>query len=98
MLYGRISAGLCAAATFFVFGHVLAAETPHTKVFRPQMLPQLYVAEDKAQAACVDDQVVWVNWTARRSHLPASKWYGHTTTGAYACAKASALAGIKPGE
>ena len=90
--------GLCAAVTVLVFSPILAAETPHAKPYKPQILPQLYVAEKDAQAACPDDQVVWVNWSARKSHLPASRWYAHTVTGAYACAKASALAGVKPGD
>ncbi|HLZ65890.1 MAG TPA: hypothetical protein VKQ29_06640 [Aliidongia sp.] len=88
--------GLCATMALVIGGTALAAETPHPKVYRPQMLPQLYVAADQAQAACPDDQVVWVNWSARTSHLPADKYYGHTETGAYACAKAAAKAGIKP--
>jgi hypothetical protein len=88
--------GVCAAAALLVGGGAFAAETPHAKVYKPQMLPQLYVAASYAQAACPDDQVVWVNWSARISHLPDGKWYGHTVTGAYACAKTSAMAGIKP--
>jgi hypothetical protein len=87
---------LCATAALLIGGEAFAAETPHPKVYRPQMLPQLYVAAEDAQAACPDDQVVWVNWSARTSHLPPDKYYGHTTTGAYACAKVSAKAGIKP--
>lgn len=95
---GSMILGLCAGATLLLCGHTFAAETPHTKVFKPQVLPQLYVGEKDAQAACPDDQVVWVNWSARKSHLPADKYYGHTVTGAYSCGKASALAGVKPGE
>lgn len=89
---------LCVTMSLLIGGAALAAETPQTKVFKPQMLPQLYTAAATAQAACPDDQVVWVNWSARKSHLPADKYYGHTVTGAYACAKASALAGVKPAE
>jgi len=90
--------GLCVASALFVGTSVFAAETPHTPVYKPQMLPQLYVAASDAQVACPDDHVVWVNWSARRSHLPDDKYYGHTQTGAYACAKTSAMAGIKPAQ
>ena len=89
-------AGLCAATACLIGSEAFAADTPHTPVYRPQMLPQLYAAASDAQAACPDDQVVWVNWTARISHLPGDRYYGHTTTGAYACAKLSAKAGVKP--
>jgi hypothetical protein len=89
-------AGLCATMALLICGGAFAAETPHTKLYRPQMLPQLYISAEEAQAVCPDDHVVWVNWSARTSHLPADKYYGHTQTGAYACAKASAKAGIKP--
>ena len=89
-------AGLCASMALLIGGGAFAAEQPRAKVYRPQMLPQLYVSADEAKAACPDDQVVWVNWSARTSHLPPDKYYGHTDTGAYACAKASAKAGIKP--
>jgi len=61
-----------------------------------QALPSLYVSAMQAQAACPTDQVVWVNWEARTSHLPADKYYGHTKVGAYACATDSSAAGIRP--
>jgi hypothetical protein len=96
MMNKSMIAGLCATMALLVGAQVFAADTPHPKVYRPQMLPQLYVSPEKAQAACPDDKVVWVNWSARRSHLPDDKYYGHTTTGAYACAEAAAQAGIKP--
>ncbi len=90
-------AGVCAAAMAVAgVASAVAAETPQTKVFHPQMLPQLYVSADKAQAACPSDTVVWVNWSARKSHVSTDKYYGHTVTGAYACAAVAAAAGIKP--
>jgi hypothetical protein len=87
---------VCAASALLIASNALAAETPHTLVYKPQMLPQLYVAASDAQAACPDDQVVWVNWSARKSHLSDDRYYGHTSTGAYACARPSAMAGVKP--
>jgi hypothetical protein len=89
-------AGLSAALALSTATAAFAENTPNAKPYRPQMLPQLYVSADKAQAACPDDKVVWVNWSARKSHLPDDKYYGHTVTGAYACAATSAAAGIKP--
>jgi len=89
-------AALCAVVPLLIGGAAAAAETPHAQPLAHQMLPQLYVAASLAQAACPTDQVVWVNWEARMSHLPTDKWYGKTTSGAYACAAAAADAGIKP--
>lgn len=85
-------AALCAVVPLLIGTGASAAETPQAR----QMLPQLYVAASLAQAACPTDQVVWVNWEARMSHLPNDKWYGKTTSGAYACAQPAAEAGIKP--
>ena len=85
-------AGLCATVALLTSGAASAAQPYH-----PQPLPPLYVAASIAQAACPADQVVWVNWTARKSHVPGERWYAATKTGAYACAQASAQAGIEPG-
>lgn len=87
-------AALCAVVPLLIGGAVSAAETPQPQA--RQMLPQLYVAASLAQAACPTDQVVWVNWEARMSHLPNDVWYGKTTSGAYACAEAAVAAEIKP--
>ncbi len=84
------------AVVLLASGAALAADVPHAQTLSHQMLPQLYVDAEAAQAVCPTDQVVWVNWSARVSHLPDDRWYGHTTTGAYACAGASAAAGVKP--
>ncbi len=90
-------AALCAAVPLLTAGVASAADTPHAQApILRQMLPQLYVGADIAQKACPTDKVVWVNWSARISHLPDDKWYGHTVTGAYACAQVAAMAGIKP--
>lgn len=89
-------AGLCATAAVLISGAASAASVPHAQLFRPQALPSLYVSVTQAQAACPTDQVVWVNWEARTSHLPADKYYGHTKVGAYACATDSSAAGIRP--
>jgi hypothetical protein len=91
-----IIAGLCATIALLVGGAASAADAPRAQPYRQQMLPQLYITAALAQAACPTDQVVWVNWSARTSHLPADKYYGKTKTGAYACAEASAAAGVKP--
>jgi hypothetical protein len=89
-------AAFCALAPLMTGGAASAADAPHAQPpLTRQMLPQLYVGADIAQAACPTDQVVWVNWEARMSHLPDDKWYGKTTSGAYACAEAAAEAGIK---
>ncbi len=93
-----LAAGFCAVVALLAGTAAFAADGPKPNTLPPHrdMLPQLYVSADKAQAACPDDKVVWVNWSARRSHLPDDKWYGHTVTGAYACAAAAAAAGVKP--
>jgi hypothetical protein len=78
-------AGLCATVAVLMSGAASAATTPHPQVFHPQELPSFYVSAAQAQAACPTDQVVWANWSARTSHLPADKYYGHTKVGAYAC-------------
>jgi hypothetical protein len=85
-------AGLCATVAVLTSGAASAAQPYHRDV-----LPPLYVDASVAQAACPADQVVWVNWTVRKSHVPGDRWYGETKTGAYACAQASAEAGIQPG-
>ncbi len=89
-------AGLCATVAVLVSGAASAADVPHAQLFRPQALPSFYISAAQAQAACPADQVVWVNWEARTSHLPADKYYGHTKVGAYACATDSSAAGIRP--
>src|SRR5271154_1558772 len=86
-------ASLCMTAAVLVCGSASAAQP-----YRVEALPPLYVSVEAAQAACPTDQVVWVNWTARKSHLPDDRWYHATVVGAYACAKASAEAGIQPAQ
>ncbi len=93
-----MTARLCAAALLFAGGGAFAADTPHAKPLVRETLPPLYTAAADAQAACPNDKVVWVNWSAGMSHLPDDRWYGHTVTGAYPCAAESAQAGIKPAE
>jgi len=89
-------AGLCATLALLVGGAASAANVPHAQPYHKQALPPVYVSAALAQAACPTDQVVWVNWTAGTSHLPADKWYGRTKVGAYACATDSAQSGIRP--
>src|SRR5271155_4667025 len=90
-------AGLCATVALLTGGAASAATVPHAQPLVREALPPLYVAASIAQAACPADQVVWVNWTARKSHVWGERWYAATKTGAYACAQASAQAGIQPG-
>jgi len=90
--------GLCAAALLLVAGAASAADIPHAKPLVREALPPLYVDAVAAQATCPTDRVVWVNWSARMSHLPDDRWYGHTVSGAYACAAPSADAGIEPAQ
>lgn len=85
-------AGLCATVALLTGGAASAAQP-----YNHEPLPPLYVAASLAQASCPTDQVVWVNWTARKSHVWGERWYAATKTGAYACAQASAQAGIQPG-
>ena len=82
---------LCTAVAVLAGGSAFAAQPYH-----PDQLPPLFVDPAKAQAACPADQVVWVNWTARKSHVPGQWYYANTRNGAYACAQASAQAGIEP--
>jgi type IV secretory pathway VirB3-like protein len=88
--------GLCAAVALLVSGAASAAVQPHARPLIREVLPPLYVGASIAQAACPTDQVVWVNWSTRTSHLPNDKYYGHTKIGAYACARPSAEVGIVP--
>ena len=90
-------AGLCAAVALTVGSPAFAAGTSHNAPYHAQPLPPLYVSASLAQASCPTDQVVWVNWTARKSHVAGDRWYASTKTGAYACARPSAEAGIVPG-
>ena len=89
---------VCAAVLLLASGVASAAEVPHAQPLVREALPPLYAAASIAQAACPTDQVVWVNWTARASHLPDDRWYAHTVSGAYACAVPSAEAGIEPAQ
>ena len=88
-------AGLCATLALLAGGAASAAQ-PHARPLQHYVLPPLYGSASLAQAACPTDQVVWVNWEAGTSHLPADKYYGRTKVGAYACAKPSADLGIQP--
>jgi hypothetical protein len=90
-------AGLCAVAALLTAGAASAALPSRAQAYNAEPLPPLYVGQSVAQAACPADQVVWVNWTARKSHVPGDRWYASTKTGAYACAQASVGAGIQPG-
>jgi len=85
-------AGLCATAAVLTSGAAFAAQPYHR-----EPLPPLYVDASVAQAACPADHVVWVNWSARKSHVPGDRYYAETKTGAYACAGAASQAGIVPG-
>ncbi|HEV2678255.1 MAG TPA: hypothetical protein VGV37_27250 [Aliidongia sp.] len=85
-------AGLCAVAGLMTGAAASAAQPYHR-----EPLPPLYVVQSAAQAACPTDQVLWVNWVARKSHVPGDRWYAATKTGAYACAQPSAAVGIQPG-
>jgi len=89
-------AGLCATVALLAGGAASAADVPHAKLYQNEALPPLYITAPLAQAACPSDQVVWVNWSTRTSHLPADKFFGKTIVGAYACAADSARLGFRP--
>jgi hypothetical protein len=96
MMNKSMVAGLCATMALLVGGAASAATVPHAQQYRKEALPPLYISAALAQASCPTDQVVWVNWSVGKSHLPNDKYFGRTKVGAYACATASSQAGIVP--
>jgi hypothetical protein len=96
MMNKSMIAGLCATVALLAGGAASAQGQPHAKLYRTDALPPLYISVAQAHAACPSDQVLWVNWSTRTSHLPGDKYYGHTKIGAYACAADSAASGFRP--
>jgi hypothetical protein len=96
MMNKSMIAGLCATVALLAGGAASAANAPRAQLYHKDALPPLYISASLAQAACPTDQVVWVNWSVGKSHLPDDKYYGRTKVGAYACATESSQAGIQP--
>lgn len=85
-------AGLCATVAVLASGAAFAAQ-PKAQTYAKPEVPPVYISAAAAQASCPTDHVLWVNWETDTAHSPASKWYGRTTVGAYACAQQSSALG-----
>jgi len=47
--------------------------------------PALFNSEQKAQAHCPNDVVVWLNIPTGVLHSKGQRWYGRTKNGAFVC-------------
>ena len=56
---------------------------------------QLFTGESEAQQHCPADIVVWVNTPTGIYHFKGMRWYGNTTSGAFACKKEVDRAGFR---
>ena len=59
--------------------------------FTPRAAP----APGAGSGQCPGDVVVWVNAGTGVFHLPGSRWYGRTRTGAFACERAAVAEGVR---
>jgi hypothetical protein len=91
-----VLAALVAAA--FTFSPSQSIASPGTSLIAQASMPQLFAAEDAAQAHCPRDIVVWLNVPSGIYHYQGERWYGRTKHGAYVCEKEAIAAGDRASE
>jgi hypothetical protein len=57
--------------------------------------PKLFSTEIEARKYCQADIVVWLNTATGIYHFKGMRWYGNTTSGAFACKKEVDRAGFR---
>jgi hypothetical protein len=77
----------------FAFLSVLLLVSSTVAIAEDLAAARLFATEIEAKKHCPADIVVWVNTLTGVYHFQGMRWYGNTTSGAYACQKEANQAG-----